>query len=74
MNGAEEETLNNASIVSLEKLDLGDDVIIEKIKSTKCEFDTTISGFPFFATTYRAAIVSCWAPLSWRPWEGNLAV
>jgi hypothetical protein len=34
----------------------------------------SVSHFAYFATTHRAAIVSCWAPLSWRPWEGNLAV
>lgn len=41
---AAEETLNNASIVELQKMSLGDGVVIEKIKTSKCNFDTSMSG------------------------------
>jgi hypothetical protein len=41
---AAEEVLNNASIVELQGLNLGDSVIIEKIKTSKCDFDTSIDG------------------------------
>jgi hypothetical protein len=39
-----EETLTNGSIMELQKLNLGDPVIIDKIKASKCDFDVTISG------------------------------
>jgi hypothetical protein len=41
---AEDEVLNNASIIALQKLNLGDAVVIEKIKTSKCDFDTSIKG------------------------------
>lgn len=41
---AAEETLNNASIVELQKLGLGDGVLLEKIKTSKCDFDTSLGG------------------------------
>ena len=41
---AAEETLNNAAIVELQKMSLGDGVILEKIKTSKCNFDTSLSG------------------------------
>jgi hypothetical protein len=41
---AAEETLNNASVIELQSLNLGDAVIIEKIKTSKGDFDTSISG------------------------------
>ncbi|GEM_PF-614596 len=39
-----EETLTNGSVMELQKLNLGDAVIIDKIKASKCDFDVTISG------------------------------
>lgn len=39
-----DETLNNASIIELQGLNLGDAVIIEKIKTSKSDFDTSING------------------------------
>jgi hypothetical protein len=44
VSSAQEETLTNASIIELQSLNLGDAVIIEKIKTSKCDFDTSISG------------------------------
>lgn len=41
---AAEETLNNDSVIKLQGFDLGDAVIIEKIKTSKCDFDTSIDG------------------------------
>ena len=41
---AADETLNNASIIELQGLNLGDAVIIEKIKTSKSDFDTSING------------------------------
>lgn len=41
---AAEETLDNAAIIELQKLSLGDGVILEKIKTSKCNFDTSLSG------------------------------
>src|SRR5262249_44173753 len=38
------EVLNNASIVELQGLNLGDAVIIGKIKTSKCNFDTSLNG------------------------------
>ncbi len=38
------ETLNNGSIVELQSLNMGDGVIIEKIKTSQCDFDTSITG------------------------------
>ena len=39
---AADEVLNNASITEMKSLGLGDDVIIGKIKSSACKFDTSI--------------------------------
>ena len=39
-----EEVLNNAAIIELQGLNLGDAVIVEKIKTSKCSFDTSIAG------------------------------
>src|SRR5678815_3023093 len=41
---AAEEVLNNASIIELQGLNLGDNVILEKIRTSKCDFDTSING------------------------------
>jgi hypothetical protein len=41
---ATEETLTNASVIELHNLDLGDAVVIEKIKTSKCEFDVSTDG------------------------------
>ena len=38
------EILSNASGIELQGLNLGDAVIIEKIKTSRCDFDTSISG------------------------------
>ena len=58
---AAEETLNNASVIELQGLNLGDAVIIEKIKTSKCEFDTSITGLK----QLKAAKVSDLMPDSW---------
>lgn len=42
--GKKEETLTNKSIIELQQLNLGDVVIIEKIKASKCDFDVSVSG------------------------------
>jgi hypothetical protein len=39
-----DDILNDASVIQLQKLNLGDDVVIQKIKSSKCNFDTSIAG------------------------------
>jgi hypothetical protein len=39
------EILTNGSIVEMKSLGLGDDVIVQKIKSSKCNFDVSINGF-----------------------------
>jgi hypothetical protein len=39
-----EETLNNAGIVEMKQLGLGESVITEKIKSSRCSFDVSLSG------------------------------
>jgi hypothetical protein len=41
---AADEVLNNASVIELQGLGLGDPVIIGKIKTSKCNFDTSING------------------------------
>lgn len=41
---AADETLNNASVIEMQGLNLGDAVIIGKIKTSKCNFDTSIDG------------------------------
>src|ERR1700679_1638030 len=41
---AADEKLTNASILELQGLNLGDGVIIEKIKASKCDFDTSIAA------------------------------
>jgi hypothetical protein len=41
---AAEEILNNATVIELQKLSLGDGVILEKIKTSKCNFDTSLNG------------------------------
>jgi len=38
------ETLNNASIIEMQGLNLGDGVILDKIKSAKSDFDVTVAG------------------------------
>lgn len=43
-SAAADETLNNASVIKLQGLELGDAAIIEKIKTSKCDFDTSIEG------------------------------
>ena len=42
VGSAADETLNNASIIELQGLNLGDAVMIEKIKTSKCNFDTSV--------------------------------
>jgi hypothetical protein len=39
-----DEVLNNEGIVQLKQLGLGESVLIEKIRSSKCNFDCSISG------------------------------
>ncbi len=38
------EILNNASIIKLQSLNLGDEVIVDKIKTSKTDFDVTVDG------------------------------
>jgi hypothetical protein len=38
------ETLTNGSIIELQNLNLGDGVILDKIKNSKCDFDVTVAG------------------------------
>lgn len=38
------ETLNNDGVIQLHKLGLGDSVIVEKIKGSTCQFDTSIGA------------------------------
>ena len=38
------ETLNNASVIAMQELSLGDGVILDKIKTSKCDFDVTLPG------------------------------
>ena len=38
------ETLNNASVIEMQSLNLGDGVILDKIKTSKCDFDVTLPG------------------------------
>jgi hypothetical protein len=38
------ESLNNASVIEMQSLNLGDGVIVDKIRSSRCEFDVTLSG------------------------------
>lgn len=42
--GNKTEVLRNDSIIGLTKLHLGDSVIVEKIKTSQCDFDTSIAG------------------------------
>jgi hypothetical protein len=39
-----EEVLNNAAILEMHEMNLGDAVILEKIKTSKCQFDTSLAG------------------------------
>jgi hypothetical protein len=39
-----EEALNNAAVIEMQGLNLGDAVIIEKIRTSKCNFDTSVTG------------------------------
>jgi hypothetical protein len=41
---AKKETLTNASIIELAQLGLGDAIIIEKIRQSDCNFDTSLPG------------------------------
>ena len=41
---AADEVLNNASITEMKSLGLGDDVIVGKVKSSTCNFDTSIAA------------------------------
>ena len=41
---AADETLNNASVIQLQQMNLGDAVVVEKIKTSKCDFDTSIGA------------------------------
>jgi hypothetical protein len=41
---AAEEIINNASIVELKQLGLGESVILEKIKTTRTDFDVSLNG------------------------------
>lgn len=44
VSSAAGETLTDASIIELQGLNLGDAVIIEKIQTSQCNFDTSIDG------------------------------
>src|SRR3989442_6553427 len=39
-----EEVLNNAAVIEMQGLNLGDAVILEKIRTSKCNFDTSVTG------------------------------
>lgn len=39
-----QEVLTNASVIELQKMDLGDGVILDKIKTSKCDFDVSLEG------------------------------
>jgi hypothetical protein len=54
VSSAAGETLTDASIIELQGLNLGDAVIIEKIQTSQCNFDTSIEGLK----TLKAANVS----------------
>lgn len=43
-NTSKPEVLNNNSIIELKELGLGESVIMEKIKTSQCDFDTSLSG------------------------------
>ena len=43
-SAAEEAPLNNASVLELVGLNLGDEVVIGKTETSQCHFDTSISG------------------------------
>jgi hypothetical protein len=38
------ETLTNDSVIQLHKLGLGDSVVVQKIKASTCQFDTSVDG------------------------------
>jgi hypothetical protein len=40
----DDEVLNNAAVIELNELALGDDLIVEKIRVSKCNFDTSMAG------------------------------
>jgi hypothetical protein len=44
LHSADVEVLDNASVIALQKLNLGDPVVVDKIKTSKCNFDTSIKG------------------------------
>lgn len=44
MISAAADVLNNHSVIEMQKMDLGDAVIIEKIKKSQCNFDTSMDG------------------------------
>jgi hypothetical protein len=49
-----DEVLKNDTVIQLKKLGLGESVIVEKIKTSKCEFDVSMTGL----TQLKAADVS----------------
>ena len=40
----QQEVLNNAAIIDLKGLGLGENVIVDKIKTSRCDFDVSIDG------------------------------
>ena len=54
---AADEILNNASVIELQNLNMGDAVIIEKINTSKCDFDTSIAGLKQLKTANVSAPV-----------------
>ncbi len=56
-SSAADETLNNAAVIDLQHLDLGDGVILEKIKTSKCNFDTSLDGLKQLKEAHVSAAV-----------------
>lgn len=41
---SQEEVLNNAAVIELKNLGLGETLIVDKIKTSRCDFDVTLAG------------------------------
>lgn len=55
--GKKAETLTNKSIMDLQQLNLGDDVILEKIKTSQCDFDVSVDGLKQLKEANVSAVV-----------------
>jgi len=42
--GAQQEILTNASVIELARLDFSDDIIVQKIQTSRCDFDLSVAG------------------------------